>query len=46
VIGKQVFEKSLNNNLEEINMTGFADGVYFMKVFAGDVSTTIKVVKN
>ena len=46
VIGKQVLAKPLNNNLEEINMTGLADGVYFMKVFAGDVSTTIKVVKN
>lgn len=46
VIGKQIFVKQMNSNKEEIDMSRFADGIYFVKVFSGDVSTTIKVIKN
>lgn len=45
VVGKQVFTKPLNSDREEIDMSGFADGIYFLKVFSGDVSKTVKVIK-
>ena len=46
VVGKQMLTKPLNGNNGEIDMSGLADGVYFVKVFSGDVSKTVKVVKN
>ncbi|TGD59084.1 PKD domain-containing protein [Flavobacterium humi] len=45
IVGKQIFTKKLNSNKEEIDMSGLADGVYFLKVSSGDVSKMIKVIK-
>lgn len=45
IVGKQIFAKKLNSNKEEIDMSGLADGVYFLKVASGDVSKMIKVIK-
>ncbi|MGH2664262.1 T9SS type A sorting domain-containing protein [Flavobacterium sp.] len=45
IVGKQIFTKKLNANKEEIDMSGLADGVYFLKVSSGDVSKMIKVIK-
>lgn len=45
VIGKQVYIKSLENNIEEINMSKLENGIYFMKVYSGSFSKTVKLIK-
>jgi hypothetical protein len=45
IIGKQMFTKLSNNNTLDLDMTELSDGVYFVKIFAGDVSKTVKVIK-
>ncbi|RXR19412.1 T9SS type A sorting domain-containing protein [Flavobacterium amnicola] len=45
IIGKQMFTKLSNNNTVDLDMTELSDGVYFVKIFAGDVSKTVKVIK-
>lgn len=45
VIGKQVYSKSLENNIEEISMSKLENGIYFMKVYSGSFSKTVKLIK-
>lgn len=45
IVGKQIFAKKLNANKEEIDMSGLADGIYFLKLSSGEKLKTIKVIK-
>lgn len=45
ILGQQVVNKKLSNSSELINMSGLTDGVYLVKVFIGNTSKTIKVLK-
>ncbi len=45
VTGRVLLEKSLNSNEDRINMSEFANGVYWIKVRSGSASNVIKVVK-
>lgn len=45
VLGQKMFSKSLNDLQTEINLSDFANGVYFVKVFSEEQSKTIRIVK-
>lgn len=45
ILGQQVVNKKLSKNSESINMAGLTDGVYLVKVYIGNSSKTIKVLK-
>ncbi|TYB77989.1 T9SS type A sorting domain-containing protein [Bizionia saleffrena] len=45
ILGQQVVNKKLSNKTESISMSSLTDGVYLVKVFIGNTSKTIKVLK-
>lgn len=45
-MGQQVFAKKVNATTTQIDMSGFANGAYFVKVTAGSEAKTIKIIKN
>jgi hypothetical protein len=45
VIGQQVFTKNINATTAQIDMSGFANGAYFIKVSSDKGTKTVKVIK-
>ncbi|MET0760147.1 MAG: T9SS type A sorting domain-containing protein, partial [Flavobacterium sp.] len=45
VIGQQVFAKNINATTAQIDMSGFANGAYFIKVSSDKATKTVKVIK-
>lgn len=45
LLGQQMTAEKVNANQKQIDMSNYASGTYLVKVFAGDMVKTIKVVK-
>ena len=45
LLGQQMTAEKVNANQKQIDMSNYASGSYLVKVFAGDMVKTIKVVK-